>query len=221
MRETAGLQAQQQAAAMDLGRQSTLDMLSLQGQRVNTLGNLSAQAFANQSNLFNMNQNLFNMDLSAAGYENSRGGGLKGAISGALTGAGAGLQFATGLGNITNAKNLTDAQVNATNAFAKQLPAIATNVSQVAANMTSPSVPAYLQPNAAYSGPGYTNPNSPLATGQWFNLNDTSFINQGGPRPLNYTPPQDFGPVGNVINSMFGTEAYNRREASFRRMTGR
>jgi hypothetical protein len=100
MRQTAGMNAAQASAAQDLGRQNTLDTLNLSGQRVNALQGLADQAFAGQQNLFGMGQNLFSMDMGEASYEASRGGGAKGAITGLVSGAGAGLQMMTGLGGL-------------------------------------------------------------------------------------------------------------------------
>jgi hypothetical protein len=169
MRQGASLSAQQSAAAMDLGRQSTLDSLSLGGQRVNMLQGLADQAFAGQQNMFNMGQNLFNMDLGAAGYEQGRGGGLKGAITGAITGAGAGLQFAQGFGAINNAKALTDSTVT----LNKAMPGIMQNMAKTSANMTmqqqpmSPmSIPSADLFQMPYSNAvGYMQPGVPYATG--------------------------------------------------------
>lgn len=111
MRATASLNSQQNSAAMNLGRQATMDRLDLSGQRVNVLQGLAQQAFSGQQTLFNMGGALQQMDSGAAQYEQSRGGGIKGALTGAITGAGAGMQFAQGFANIDNANRLTDAVI--------------------------------------------------------------------------------------------------------------
>lgn len=102
-RQQAMLSAQQSAAAVDFGRQATTDMLTLQGQRVDALSGLSQQAFGNQQNLFNMGnqvyQNEWNRAMQTAQYEQSRGGGLSGAITGLTGGLAAGFNVAQGMQN--------------------------------------------------------------------------------------------------------------------------
>jgi hypothetical protein len=155
MRQTASLSSQQSSAAMDLGRQSTLDMLNTRGQQTNLLQSLAQEAFSNQNTLFGMGSNIQQMDSNQAQYENSRGGGLKGAITGAITGAGAGLQMAQGFANIDNAGKIADS----TASFNKALPGILTNMSKMGANMTGPSpasVPMQMAPSPSMSP--YFNP---------------------------------------------------------------
>lgn len=109
-RQMAQMQADQSAAAMNLGRQSTTDMLSLQGSRVNTLAGLSQQAFGNQQNVFGMGQQLSQSEwsraLGKASYEQSQGGGFLGGLTGAMGGAAAGLNMAQGMGQMSNQSKL-------------------------------------------------------------------------------------------------------------------
>lgn len=155
MRQTASMNAQQSSAAMDLGRQATTDMLSLQGQRVNTLQGLAEQAFAGQQNLFGMGQNLFSMDMGAAQYEQSRGGGLKGAITGAITGAGAGMQMATGFSGMSNATNMTNAGVAAMNRMGAPAPVMGPAPAMAPAPVQAAPAfnPAYFNPANFAQGP--------------------------------------------------------------------
>jgi hypothetical protein len=199
MRQSAAMNAQQSSAAMDLGRQSTMDMLSLQGQRVNTLQGLAEQAFAGQQNLFGMGQNLFGMDMGAAQYENSRGGGLKGAITGGITGAGAGLQLATGFSNIANAGKLATAQAGMMNTLAKAAPGLA----QMGANLTARE-PAQAQAAPQLSAPRF-GPSSPDSLARAGMINQWSYGQTFGPAtPAGYGPPQFAAPYLNpYMNSAF------------------
>lgn len=100
MRAKAGLAAQQGSAAMELGRQNTLDSLNMGSQRVNLLQGMADQAFQGQRNIFDMGSQIQQMDMASAQYEQSRGGGLKGLLTGAVTGAGAGMQMVSGFGGM-------------------------------------------------------------------------------------------------------------------------
>ena len=107
-RQSAQLNADQQAAAVNLGRQSSLDTIGLLSQRYGALQGLSQQAFGNQQNLFGMASQQRGLDLQqrgqdiqqslgAAQYEASRGGGLQGALTGGISGLSAGITAAGGL----------------------------------------------------------------------------------------------------------------------------
>lgn len=100
--QSAQLAANQSSAAVGFARQSVADQLSGLGQQTQLLAGLGNQALSNQSNLFNMSQgalqNERNYGLQVAQNERAAGGGLKGAITGALGGASAGLQAAQGFG---------------------------------------------------------------------------------------------------------------------------
>ena len=100
-RQSAQLNADQQAAAVGLGRQSSLDTIGLLGQRYGALQGLSQQAFGNQQNLFGMASQQRGQDLQqalgSAQYEASRGGGLQGALTGGISGLSAGITAAGGL----------------------------------------------------------------------------------------------------------------------------
>lgn len=114
-RQSAMLNAQQSSAAVDLGRQSTTDMLGLQGQRVGLLQGLSDQAFGNQQNLFGMGSSALQQDfgrqLASAQYEQSRGGGIGGALTGMAAGAGAGAQMGQGMNAMSNQSAWTNAGI--------------------------------------------------------------------------------------------------------------
>jgi hypothetical protein len=157
MRQTASLSAQQNSAAMDLGRQSTIDSLSLQGQQVNTLQGLSQQAFSNQGNLFNMSQTQLQSQLALRDSDKRNGGGgWLGALTGALAGAGAGAQMASGFGGAGGAAGAAGGAKVASASSSVGPSQIFGAASGVANNLTAPAPAnqAYFNPsnfaNAAY-----------------------------------------------------------------------
>ncbi len=163
MRQTATLNSAQYSASMDLGRQSTVDMLGMRGQQVGVLQGMADQAFGNQSNLFNMGSQLQQMDNNAASYESSRGGGLKGAITGGISGAAAGMQMATGFSGMSNATKMTNAmttdpQSMALNNF-KMGPNMSMEQMMGAGSRGVASLPSFSQPQGPLPfNPQYFNP---------------------------------------------------------------
>lgn len=119
-RQSSLLNANQSSAAMNLGRQFSLDQIAVGGQQVNTLNSLANQAYANQQNLFQMGQTALagerNYALQSAGYEAQRGGGLLGGLTGAISGASAGLNMAGGISSLIGGQQLRTAQIDNLNA---------------------------------------------------------------------------------------------------------
>lgn len=192
MRQSASLSAAQSSAAMDLGRQSTMDMLAMRGQQVNTLQGLASQAFSNQQNLFNMGSQIQQMDMGNAQYEQSRGGGWKGGLTGAITGAGAGMQMMTGFGGMGGGGAGGATGMGGMDSSSFTMPQLGSQYGKAPASigqgwsggMSSapqfPSMPAARAPAFTTSSNYTTIPNylaayqpsapSPLQTGQWYNL---------------------------------------------------
>jgi len=104
-RQVGVLGAQQQATALQLGRQFGQEQFQqriggLQA-RAQILGGLSQQAFGRRQQLFGLGQQAlsaerqFRLGTATRETTTTRGGGLGGAIGGALSGVGAGLSAAT------------------------------------------------------------------------------------------------------------------------------
>jgi len=99
------LGSQQAALSLQLGRQFGQEQLAGRAGRAQILGGLGQQAFGTQQGLLGLGQNVLAQErqfrLARAGVTETTtsGGGLKGAITGALGGAGAGLNLAQGLGS--------------------------------------------------------------------------------------------------------------------------
>jgi hypothetical protein len=89
----------------------------------NVLSSLGNQALSNQQSLFSMGQmslqNERSSSLANAQYEMSRGGGLSGAMSGMIAGAGAGMQMAQGFNAMSNQTALTNAAIQQNNPLAQ------------------------------------------------------------------------------------------------------
>lgn len=124
-RQSNQLQADQSSAAGQLGRQFSMDQISLGGQQVNTLQGLSQQAYGNQQNLFNMGQLALTSErenaFKVAGYEAGRGGGVMGAITGALGGASAGISMAGSISSMLGQQALTKSAGGLMDAQAKSI----------------------------------------------------------------------------------------------------
>jgi hypothetical protein len=97
MQMTAGLNAEEQSAAVGYAGQIGQQKLQNQANSTNTLTGLASQAFSNQSSAFTMGQGLDKAAVGDAQYNMSRGGGVMGTLTGiaglatAATGVGSGL----------------------------------------------------------------------------------------------------------------------------------
>lgn len=103
-RQRALLEANQGSLAMQLAMQAPQQRLGYATQRTNLLGGLATQAMQNRQLIASMGEGIMNNErnfrLATAqryGTQES-GGGLKGAISGFIGGAGAGASMASGMG---------------------------------------------------------------------------------------------------------------------------
>lgn len=103
MTMNAGLNAQQQSAAVGYAGQIGQQQLQNQVNSTNTLTGLANTAFSGQQNLFQMGQGIQGSNNQIAQYQQSQGGGLKGALTGLAGGMGAGASMAGGISQMQSA----------------------------------------------------------------------------------------------------------------------
>ena len=98
------LGAEQGSFAAQFAQNLPLQRLGFAGQRADVLGQLSGQAMQNQMSLAGLGSNLLGQERNfrLAQATKTTGGGLGGAISGALGGLGAGASLAGGLGGLSS-----------------------------------------------------------------------------------------------------------------------